>query len=86
MAFSEPYKFSVTVVWSKPDGNFEEKTLSETVVWFDLTIPQFKITYAPKPVLVTAAENTEFKIDPVNFELDTIQDYEVVWELSPQLS
>lgn len=56
--FKKPYEFSVTVVWAKPDGNSEEKKLTESVVWFDLTIPQFKIAYAPKPLLITSTENT----------------------------
>lgn len=78
------YGFAVNVIWAKADGAIESETLSESIMWFDLVVPDFTITF-DGPILITDDDNTLFYLSPINFELDDIRDYEVVWGLEPEL-
>ena len=80
------YTFSINVIWAKADGTIETETLSESVTWYDLVLPDFAITFEPDPVLITDDTNTLFYLEPVNFDIDNIRDYDVVWTLEPELA
>ena len=86
VVFEEPYEFGIDVIWAKADGSIEIETLSETVTWYDLVMPDFIITYEPDPVLITDNTNTLFYLEAINFDIDDLRDYDVEWILDPELA
>ena len=48
-------------------------------------MPDFTITYEPEPVLITDNTNTLFYLEPINFDIDDLRDYDVEWTLEPEL-
>ena len=85
IVYEVAYGFSINVIWAKADGTLEQETLSESVTWYDLVMPDFTITFAPDPVLITDDDHTLFYLEPVNFDVDDIRDYDVGWSLEPEL-
>ena len=73
------------MIWAKADGTLETETLTESVTWWDLVMPNFSITFEPEPVLITDDTNTLFYMEPINFSADDIRNYEVTWTLEPEL-
>ena len=86
VVYEIPYTFGIKVIWAKADGTLETETLTQSVTWWDLVLPNFTITYEPEPVLVTDDTNTLFYMEPINFSTDDIRDYEVTWLIQPELS
>ena len=39
--YEEPYEFFVTVIWAKPDGKDEKSTLSVSIIWYNIAMPDF---------------------------------------------
>ena len=74
------------MIWAKADGSIEVESLSETVTWYDLVMPDFTITYEPDPVLITDNTNTLFYLEALNFDIDDLRDYDVEWILDPELA
>ena len=85
MVFEIPYTFGIKVIWAKADGTLETETLTESVTWWDLVMPNFSITFEPETVLITDDTNTLFYMEPINFSADDIRNYEVTWTLEPEL-
>ena len=85
MVFEIPYTFGIKVIWAKADGTLETETLTESVTWWDLVMPNFSITFEPETGLITDDTNTLFYMEPINFSADDIRNYEVTWTLEPEL-
>lgn len=34
--FEQPYNFTVTVIWAKPDGLVDRKTQNVTIIWYNI--------------------------------------------------
>ena len=54
LIFEQSYEFSVTVIWAKPDGADERSSLSVSIKWYDLVMPNFNIDYDDAQILITA--------------------------------
>ena len=85
VVYEVAYAFSVNVIWAKADGTIETLSLTESVTWWDLVVPNFGISFEPRPVLITGDTNTLFYLEPINFDIDKIRDYAVEWTLEPEL-
>ena len=48
-------------------------------------MPLFSITSEPNPILTTDDSNTVFFLEPINFDINDVRDYEVIWQLTPVL-
>ena len=86
LIYEKPYEFSVTVIWAKPDGVDEFATLSVQATWYDLVIPSFNIDYDPTQTLITAPKDSLFYLEALNFAIDEIIQYDVVWAIYPELA
>ena len=80
-----PYDFFVTVIWAKPDGSAETKTMNATATWYDLAMPDFTIDFDPSQTLITSDANSLFYLEALNFAIDDIYEYEVEWGIEPEL-
>ena len=85
MIYEKPYTFEVQVIWAKPDGEDEKAFMSIDITWYDLVMPDFNIQYEPKTTLMTSKDNALFYLEPINFPIDNIQDYDVIWTIEPEL-
>ena len=52
--YERPYEFEVTVIWAKPDGVDEKETLSVSVTWYNLVMPDFNIDFDPSQTMITS--------------------------------
>lgn len=75
--FSNQFIFTVVVTWNKPDLDFEIDKLSSQVMFWDVDAPTFDIVYSPTPVLITDVKNTVVSIVNSNFDLTTLNNYDV---------
>ena len=84
--FEEPYEFSVVVIWAKGDGS-DEKASSQivTVAWYDLVVPEFTIDFDRTATRLTSSADSLFYLEPGNFDVASIYDYEVEWSITPEL-
>lgn len=83
--FETPYTFEVTVVWAKADGQDEKQTLTAEVTFYDLAMPEYTIEYDPAHTLITSDQNALFYLEAINFAIDDVYQYDVVWNLEPKL-
>jgi hypothetical protein len=68
-----------------PSKAIQKKIASVQVVWHNTTLPQFSIAYTPKPILFTSSQNTRFSIQPANFNLSNLVNFEIEWKVQPAL-
>jgi len=83
IVFEQPYNFTVTVIWAKPDGLADRKTQNVTIIWYNISIPNFRINYDASQILITSKQSSQFYLEPLNFpstEFD-IYNYDVKWSI-----
>lgn len=74
------------MVWERPNtSDLSLKKLSVEVKFWDIKTPKFEISYSPQPVLLTDVKDTVFSLTQANFDVNNLGDYEVRWEVFPQL-
>jgi len=49
-------------------------------------MPDFTIDYDPSQTLITSDQNSLFYLEALNFAIDEIYDYDVVWGIEPELA
>lgn len=63
----------------------QKKMASVQVVWYRTTLPNFSIAYTPKPILYTSNQNTQFSIQPANFNISDLATFDIQWKILPAL-
>ena len=68
-----------------PSTVVQKKIASVQVVWYRTTLPNFSIAYTPKPIISTSNQNTQFSIQPANFNLSDLATFDIQWKILPAL-
>lgn len=55
-------------------------------MFWDIIVPSFNVMYSPSPILITDVKDTVFSLTNANFNLNSLSNYTVSWDIDPDLN